>query len=55
VRIDDAFAGPSPTPGGTPSTYYGAGDGSEYLGTPDVWLKINVGGSDYVFPGYSQV
>lgn len=24
-----------------------------YLGIPDVWLKINVAGVDYVFPGYA--
>jgi hypothetical protein len=23
------------------------------LGEPDVWLLINVNGSDYVFPGYT--
>ena len=23
------------------------------MGTPDVWLKINVNGTDYVFPGYT--
>jgi len=36
---------------GTPTNAYGI-DGTNYLGTPTVWLKIRVDGADYYFPGY---
>jgi len=42
---------PATTPGGSISNYYGSG-GTDFLSEPTVWLKINVNGTDYVFPGY---
>jgi hypothetical protein len=54
VRIDDQSG--SPTTGTTPSAgtvnkYWGIADG-DFLSTPTIWLKINLDGSDYYFPGY---
>ena len=52
TRIDNAGSTPSTSPTGPPANmYYGSG-GNNYLSDPSVWLKINVGGTDYVFPGY---
>jgi hypothetical protein len=52
TRIDNAGSTPSTSPAGPPANmYYGSG-GNNYLSDPSVWLKINVGGTDYVFPGY---
>ena len=42
---------PATTPGGSISNFYGSG-GNDFLSEPTVWLKINVNGTDYVFPGY---
>ena len=52
VKIEDQTG----TPGGgtnpsTPTQAYGI-DGNNYLGEPSVWLKLNIDGSDYYFPGY---
>ena len=55
TRIDQAGTpARTPTGGGTPATYYGGGAsaGAEYLSDPDVWMKININGADYFFPGY---
>ena len=52
TRIDNA--GSTPLTSSAPPTqtmYYGNG-GNNYLSDPSVWLKINVGGTNYVFPGY---
>jgi hypothetical protein len=54
VRIDDQSG--EPTTGATPSAgtvnkYWGIADG-DFLSSPTIWLKINLNGSDYYFPGY---
>jgi hypothetical protein len=38
----------------TPNNYYGGGSsgGADYLSDPAVWLKINLDGTEYYFPGY---
>jgi hypothetical protein len=38
----------------TPNNYYGGGSsgGANYLSDPVIWLKINLDGTDYYFPGY---
>ena len=38
----------------TPNNYYGGGSsgGANYLSDPVVWLKINLDGTEYFFPGY---
>ena len=53
VRIDNQTGTPSSLAGsvGTVNQYWGTADG-DFLSTPTVWLKINIGGSDYYFPGY---
>jgi hypothetical protein len=53
VRIDNQTGTPL-SPGGSAGVvnqYWGTEDGV-FLSTPTVWLKINIGGSDYYFPGY---
>jgi hypothetical protein len=37
--------------GGSPSNYYGT-DGANYMGEPSIWLKVNIAGAEYYFPGY---
>jgi hypothetical protein len=54
VRLDAPGGGvaagpPQPFP---PDSQIGPGPGNEYLGPPDIWLVINVSGTDYQFPGY---
>ena len=54
VRLDALGAGipagpPQPFP---PDSQIGPGPANEYLGPPDVWLVINILGTDYQFPGY---
>ena len=52
VKIEDQTGTPaSPSQPGTPNEGYGV-DTTKYLGEPSVWLKINVDGADYYFPGY---
>lgn len=52
VKIEDQTGTPAaPATPGSPTEGYGI-DGTKYLGEPSVWLKINVDGSDYYFPGY---
>ena len=38
----------------TPNNYYGGGSsgGANYLSDPVIWLKINLDGTEYYFPGY---
>jgi hypothetical protein len=53
VRINNQSGG-TPAGGttpGVPTNAYGS-DGTNYLGTPIIWLKINLDGTDYYFPGY---
>jgi len=38
--------------GGVPTDYLGAGDGTRYLSLPDKWIKVNIGGSDYLIPAF---
>ena len=55
LRVDNS--------GGNPAVYFPEGGGGvdgvwgniqdfRVTGTPDVWLVINVNGTNYVFPGY---
>ena len=39
------------TGGGSPSEYYGTG-GTNYMSEPSIWLKVNIAGAEYFFPGY---
>lgn len=54
VRIDNqnssAPSGPNAS-GGTVTQYWGTADGT-FLTTPNTWLKINLGGTDYYIPAY---
>ena len=53
LRVDNAGGGVALNPVGPPDTQIGsAGPPNEFLGPPDVWLIINVSGTDYQFPGY---
>jgi len=52
LRVDRAGGGVLANPVGPPDTIYGNGAPNEFLGAPDVWLIINVSGTDYQFPGY---
>ena len=55
ARIDDAGFGPGPQGVGPPDEIISnVGPPNVFLGTPDIWLTINVNGSAYVFPGYSS-
>ena len=40
------------TGGGSPSSYYGVGGGN-FMSEPSIWLKINISGTEYYFPGYA--
>jgi hypothetical protein len=55
VRIDNQGGGTVSVVGSAaPNDYYGGGlsGGAHYLSDPAVWLKINLDGTDYYFPGY---
>ena len=55
VRIDNQGGSSINTLGSaTPSNYYGGGSsgGVDYLSDPAIWLKINLDGTEYFFPGY---
>jgi hypothetical protein len=58
TRIDNTGASVSNqyTPAGSNSVenVIGNNEDNNVLGTPDVWLRINVGGTNYVFPGYTE-
>jgi hypothetical protein len=58
ARIDNTGASVSNqyTPTGSQSVenVIGNNEDNNVLGTPDVWLRINVGGTNYVFPGYTE-
>ena len=55
IRIDNQN-GSTPTgpnaSAGTVNQYWGTADGV-FLSTPNTWLKINLGGTDYYFPAYT--
>ncbi len=56
-RLDAPGPGFAPNTVGPPDTVIGGfaanSTPNEFLGTPDVWLVINVGGTLYQFPGYA--
>ena len=58
TRIDNTGASVSNqyTPAGSNSVenVIGNNEDNNVLGTPDIWLRINVGGTNYVFPGYTE-
>ena len=56
MRMDNVSAY-SPNLSLTSSPKYGYGDVSNdrYLAEPAIWLKINVDGTEYVIPGYTEV
>jgi len=58
VRLDNsgnAFTNAyTPAGGNTVSDVVGNNNDSRVLGTPDIWLRINIGGTNYVFPGYTE-
>lgn len=35
-----------------PATYYGQSGGANWMGEPDAWCLVNVGGTDYLLPLY---
>jgi hypothetical protein len=55
VRIDAPDSAPQYNyfEGGINYAYGDPGSQEIVLGRPDVWLRINVDGTDYVFPGYN--
>ena len=54
VEIDSIGNAPASTGTGRLDTIYtNTATTNVAMGTPDVWLKINVNGTDYVFPGYT--
>jgi hypothetical protein len=54
LRIDSTGPQPSTGPYGTPNVpiIKGGGDQGKYLSEPDLWITINVSGTDYVVPAY---
>jgi hypothetical protein len=58
VRLDNsgnAFTNAyTPAGGNTVSDVVGNNNDSRVLGTPDIWLRVNIGGTNYVFPGYTE-
>jgi len=54
AQIDNPGGGLSPQGVGPPDEQISnVGPQNVFLGPPDVWLIINVNGSDYQFPGYT--
>jgi hypothetical protein len=53
IRNDNSTGTPTApaASAGTVNKFWGTADG-DFLSTPTIWLKINIGGSDYYFPGY---
>ena len=52
VKIEDQTGTPGGgTQPGTPTQAYGT-DPNTYLSEPSVWLKLNIDGTNYYFPGY---
>ena len=58
ARIDNTGASVSnqyaPDGANSVESIVGNNTDNNVLGTPDIWLKINVGGTEYVFPGYTE-
>lgn len=54
ARIDDAGSAPSLGTDSPTGKNYGSGVAGSWCGTPDIWLKIKVNGTRYVFPGYTE-
>jgi hypothetical protein len=52
VRIESTGNPTAGTTAGTPTEAYGTNP-SNYMGEPNIWLKINISGTDYYFPGYA--
>ena len=56
LRVDDPNNSPTQQPPEGDkgiNMIWGNQPDSNVTGTPDVWLRINVSGEPYVFPGYS--
>jgi hypothetical protein len=52
VRIDDNVSAPSTSVGVAITNYYGSA-ATNFLGDPNLWLRVNVGGTDYKIPLYT--
>jgi len=52
VRIDDNIAAPTPTAGVAIANFYGA-NATNFLGDPNLWLRMNVNGTNYKIPLYT--
>ena len=56
MRMDNVSAySPNLSLTSTPKYGYGDVSNDRYLAEPVVWLKINVDGTEYVIPGYTEV
>jgi len=56
LRVNNPGGAPPTQPPGGPfgiEEVYTNINPNYVCGEPDVWLQINVSGTDYVFPGYS--
>lgn len=51
LRLAGTISAPGTSTGAASTTYYGTG--TNFLGTPNTWVQINVGGSNYKIPLYS--
>jgi len=58
VRMDNAgntfTTAYTPSGGNTVSDVVGNNTDGRVLGTPDIWLRVNIAGTNYVFPGYTE-
>lgn len=50
TRLDDNIAAPGTAAAGVVTNRYGGA--TNFCGDPDIWLRININGTDYKFPGY---
>ncbi len=51
-RWNAGATAPTPQAVAAPGSAFGAGTITDYLGTPDAWVLIRIGGTDYKVPAY---
>lgn len=54
MRMDNVAGTAPAVQNGTPDSAYGDPENNRYLADPAIWLRINVGGTEYVIPAYTQ-
>jgi hypothetical protein len=54
MRMDNVAGTEPAVQNGTPDSAYGDPENNRYLADPAIWLRINVGGTEYVIPAYTQ-